>query len=103
MCELQAYENEIKNFLDEQGRLWSYPAKYKRQIFALFYLASKFEQGRRYTEKEVNQILKSWHTFGDWAMLRRDLFDRRFLNRKPDGSLYWLEDKQPTPASFGLE
>ena len=59
--------NEIKSFLDDNGRLISYPAKRKRQIYALFYLASKFETGKRYTEKEVNEILNKWHTFNDWA------------------------------------
>ena len=101
-AELQKYKNEIKSFLDEQGRLISYPAKRKRQIFAFFYLASKFEPGRLYTEKEVNEILKAWHTFDDWAILRRELLVCRFLCRKPDCSAYWLEAIQPAPASFGL-
>jgi len=97
------FENEIRSFLDDEGKLHHYPAKFKRQIFALLYLASKFTPGVRYTEKEVNQILNQWHTFEDWAMLRRDLYDRRFLNREPDGSCYWLEEQQPTLASLGLE
>ena len=95
--------DEIKNFLDDSGRLMRYPAKRKRQIYALFYLASKFEPDKRYTEKEVNEILNKWHTFKDWAMLRRDLYDCRFLNRKADCSEYWLEDNQPTLASLGLD
>ena len=68
-----------------------------------FYLASKFELGKRYSEKEVNEILNNWHTFEDWAMLRRDLFDKWFLGRDPKGKEYWLEEKQPTLASFGFE
>ena len=96
-------EKEIRRFLNNEGKLLSYPVKYKKQVFALFYLASKFEPGVRYTEKEVNSILNDWHTFEDWAMLRRDLYDRKFFNREPDGSGYWLEEHQPTLASFGLE
>lgn len=95
------YRDEIKNFLDGQGRLTGYPSKYKRQIFALFYLASKFERGKRYTEKEVNQLLKDWHTFEDWAMLRRDLCDHGFLRRERDGSMYWPAEDQPTLEAFG--
>lgn len=95
--------SELKNFLDNEGRLKSYPSKSKPKILSLFYLASKFEHKRRYSEKEVNQILKSWHTFDDWAMLRRDLYDRRFLGREQNGSGYWLEDSQPTLAAFGLD
>ena len=94
--------DELRTFLDEEGRLKSYPAKRKRQIYALYYLVGKFETGKRYTEKEINEILNKWHTFEDWAMLRRDLYDARFLNRKPDCSEYWLEDNQPTLASLGV-
>ncbi len=96
------YADELKNFLDTQGRLRQYPAKHKYKIMALFYLASKFEPKIRYTEKEVNEILKRWHTFSDWPMLRRDLYDMKFFNRDKDGSEYWMEEIQPEPASFGV-
>ena len=96
---------ELRNFLDKEGRLKSYPVKQRPKTLAMFYLASKFEKGRRYTEKEVNQILKDWHTFEEWAMLRRDLYDKYFFGRDPGarGVEYWLEDTQPTLSSFGLE
>jgi len=96
------YMTELRNFIDNDGRLKSYPSKFKLKIISLFYLASKFEYGRRYTEKEVNQILQEWHTFKDWALLRRDLYDMRFLNREQNCSFYWLEENQPTLESFGL-
>ena len=72
------------------------------QVFTLFYLASKFELGKNYTEKEVNQILNNWHTFEDWAMLRRDLYEKRFLWRETKGKEYRLKECQPTLSSFGL-
>ena len=96
-------KKEIKGFLDDEGKLHSYPAKFKKQLYVLFYLASKFEHGVRYTEKEVNKVLNDWHTFSDWASLRRDLSDRHFLGRESSGYSYWLEENQPTLASFGLE
>ena len=101
--DIEFLKKELRGFIDDDGRLSAYPAKYKRQIFSQFYLASKFEYDKRYTEKEVNEVLKGWHTFNDWAMLRRDMFDSRFLGREPDGSCYWLEEAQPTPSSFGLD
>ena len=85
----------LKNFLNEDGRLKAFPAKRKMKVEALFYLAEKFEAGREYTEKEVNALLNQWHTFGDPATLRRELYDYRFLGRNPDGSRYWLEEPQP--------
>jgi hypothetical protein len=93
---------QLKNFLDPGGRLKGWPARRKLQILALFYLAAQFEPDRRYAEKEVNLLLKGWHTFDDWCLLRRELYDGRFLNREANGSVYWLEDPQPTLADFAL-
>jgi len=94
---------ELKNFLDADGRLKKYPVKYKLQVMSLFYLASKLEPGRRYTEKELNHVLREWHTFEDWAILRRALYDMRFMDREPKGAYYWMVETQPTLASFGFE
>ena len=87
---------DIKNFLDENGRLKSFPAKRAKKIPALVYLAGKFEPGRSYTEREVNDLLDQWHTFHDPATLRRELYDYRFIDREPSGRTYWLEPQQPT-------
>ena len=76
--------------MDESGRLFRWPAKQKTQRIAIDYLAGKFESGREYSEQEVNFLLMEWHTFGDWAMLRRLLFDWRHLDRERDGSRYRL-------------
>lgn len=87
--------NDVKNFLDGEGRLKQYPAKRKMKALALAYLAGKLEPGRVYTEKQINETLSRWHTFGDPATLRRELYDLRFLDRTPDGSEYKLADPQP--------
>ena len=93
---------ELKNFLDDEGRLISYPSKYKLKIMSLFYLASKFEPSKDYSEQEVNELLAAWHCFDDWAMLRRELYNKRFLGRELSGAKYWLEQIPPTLADFGL-
>lgn len=93
---------ELKRYIDAEGRLIKYPKKRKLKIIAMFYLAQKFEAGKKYTEKEVNEKLKEWHTFEDWAVLRRDLYDFRFMDRESNGSSYWLEETQPTPAEYGI-
>ncbi len=95
--------HELKNFLNAEGKLKGYPSKHRLKALSIFYLASKFEQDIRYSEKEVNELLARWHTFDDWCMLRRELYDRRFLGRERDCSFYWLEKKQPSPADFGVE
>ena len=52
------------------------------------YLASKFEFDRSYHELVVNEILKKWHIFGDWSLLRRELFERNYLDRNRSGTDY---------------
>jgi len=79
----------VRNFLDEEGRLKTWPSRRKLQLAALEWLASNFEPGREYTEKEVTALLDRLHTFEDHAMLRRDLVDGRWLARERDGSRYW--------------
>jgi hypothetical protein len=86
----------LKNFLNTDGQLKVFPAKRKMKIEALFYLAEKFEDGKQYAEKEVNDLLNQWHTFGDPATLRRELYDYHFIDRSRDGSCYWLENPQPS-------
>ena len=87
---------DLKNFLDSENRLISFPSKRKMKLQALCYLAGKFEKEKKYTEKEVNELLNQWHTFGDPATLRRELYNLRFLDREPSGKAYWLEPVQPT-------
>lgn len=85
----------LKNFLDKDGKLKAFPAKRKMKLYALYYLSGKFEPDRIYTEKEVNELLGCWHTFGDSATLRRELYDCRFIGREKNGASYWLEKAQP--------
>lgn len=93
----------LRNFLDEKKRLKQYPVKRKMKIYALIYLACKFESGRDYSQSEVNDILNDWSLFNDAATLRRELCDNRFLNRTSDGRTYRLEETQPTPAELGID
>ena len=85
------YLTLLKNFLDEENRLKAFPSKRKLQLCAVSYLAEKFEPGKIYTEREVNDLLNQWHTFRDPETLRRELFQNHYLDRRRDGSAYWLE------------
>jgi uncharacterized membrane protein len=82
---------ELRRFLDISGRLTMWPpAKQRDKLLILEFLASFFEQGREYAEKEVNDLLLLHSTFKDSAALRRALYEYRFMNRARDGSRYWL-------------
>lgn len=62
----------------------------RTRIPVLKYLAGKFEEGRIYTEKEINAIINEWHTFGDYFILRRLLVDHGLLGRTANGAEYWV-------------
>ncbi|HUN09912.1 MAG TPA: DUF2087 domain-containing protein [Aggregatilineales bacterium] len=83
------FPDALKNHMDNEGRLIEWPSKKSLQAVVLVYLAGKFEAGRLYKEREVNELLKQWHTFGDHALLRRELFEAGYINREKDGSAYW--------------
>jgi len=95
----------LRPFVDPEGRLIQWPSRFKLQQMAAALLATRFEPGRNYVEKEVNAVLVEWHTFGDWALLRRVLCDWLFLDRESDCSRYWVRpgaaeriDEQLGPA-----
>jgi DNA-binding transcriptional ArsR family regulator len=79
----------LRPFVDGAGRVTQWPVKRPVQNQMLSSLVSKFEHGREYTEREVNQLLNQWHTYKDHATLRRALYDAQLLDRTADGARYW--------------
>lgn len=92
----------LRNFLDADGKLTAFPAKRKMKLYALLYLAQKIPADTDFTERAINDILLSWHSFADPATLRRELYDYRFLDRSRDGKIYRLAEEQPTAEALGL-
>lgn len=90
----------LRPFLDADGRLTALPAKHKKKLEALWYLVEKVEAGRQYTESEINGLLDAWTLFHDSATLRRELFNKRLLNRTPDGGCYWKAETVPPLREF---
>ncbi len=91
---------ELRPFLDEKMRLTALPAKNKKKLLAVYYLAGKLEAGRIYSESEINDILDSWTGFHDPATLRRELYNKRLLGRTDDCTSYWLEENIPEIEKF---
>ncbi len=84
--------NILNRFLDDQNRVTVWPAKPANKSLILDYLVTKFEINRVYREKEVNEILNAWHTFEDWAVLRRALIDEGYMTRDINGYEYQVAD-----------
>lgn len=80
--------SDVQRFLNDDELVKQWPKKLSDKRLVLEYLATKFEFDRSYHEREVNEVLKQWHTFSDWPLLRRELFEQGFLDRNRSGTDY---------------
>lgn len=81
----------LEKFFPEgtDGQLKSFPPKEKQRLVILRALTNRFKSEKIYEEKEVNQILNN--AYDDYVLLRRYLIEYGLLDRKADGSEYWLK------------
>jgi len=49
---------ELKNFVDADGRLRQWPSKQRLQLVAIPALAEGIPFGQRFTEREINDLLR---------------------------------------------
>lgn len=65
------------------------PTQRAKRLIVLQRIALEFDPGRRYTEREVNEILGAFNP--DWSALRRYLVDEGLLDREAaaGGNRYW--------------
>lgn len=89
--EIEAYNEKVKRYYDNEDKLVQYPSKKPMRLLALIRIADKLEPLRKYTEKEVNEIIKASIAFGDIELIRREMFQYKLIGRLRDGSEYWLE------------
>jgi hypothetical protein len=87
---------------DARGRLVRWPNKFSVQRLAMWVLWTQFDGKRVYTEREVNDVIKRWHTWGDHVTLRRELINHQLLTRKSDGSQYRKLPARPDDEARGL-
>ena len=79
-----AVQKVLRTYLSD-GRLRLMPRAGAKRRIVLDYLATQFEPGVRYSEAQVNAVLRVYHD--DFAALRRYLIDEGLLSR--DNGLYW--------------
>ena len=77
----------LRGYVRPDGRLKQIPLQSKKIQVVSKYVYESFDKERRYTEKEVNEVLSRFHP--DTSTLRRYLVDYQFLGRERDGSVYW--------------
>lgn len=80
----------IRTYFDETGALRECPSKEKKKLVVLNVIAANFHRKKRYTEAEVNRILK--RIYSDFPYLRRLLIEYGFLERTVSGDSYWVKE-----------
>jgi hypothetical protein len=84
--DMDAFDRKvIRDFSRRDGSFKELPAQYKKFLAILRHVVKTFEMEKRYTEKQVNQILSRFHE--DTASLRRGLVDEKLMTRA-EGQ-YW--------------
>lgn len=74
----------------EPLKLITFPSKEKKKIVILKKISEKFKHDKKYTEKEINSILKD--IYEDFATIRRYLIEYGFMERTIDCKYYWLKE-----------
>ncbi len=83
-----AYDKKvIKDYSRRDGSLKTLPAQRKKLEAILRYVVQAFATGKRYSEKQVNEILAGYHE--DTATLRRELVGFGLMQREGGGGEYW--------------
>lgn len=70
----------LRSFFDHAGKLISIPAKHSSRLIVLRRLIEEFEPSRVYLEREVNTILRRFHS--DICALRREFIMNGLMVRK---------------------
>lgn len=99
---LSAAADRTLRVFDAQGRLLRWPPKRAEQVLALWCLWMAFDGKRRYTEREVNEVINRHHAFGDHCLLRRELVEARLLARTPGGEQYRKVAARPDEETAAL-
>ena len=72
----------LRNFFTAEGKLKHIPAQLKKKRIVLESLAEKLEEGRSYSEKELNAFIKAYHP--DFATIRREFIMHAYLYREQE-------------------
>jgi hypothetical protein len=94
-------ERAARHF-DPHGRLIRWPAKASHQRLCLWGLWVCIPAGAIFAERQINEILKARHLFGDHALLRRALYDGDLVSRTADGREYQRIERKPLGEAVAL-
>ena len=74
------YEQKVLKSFFKRGVLKTIPVQRKKRLIILKHLLLEFEDGKTYTENQVNEILENYHD--DFCTLRREFIAEKLMERK---------------------
>jgi len=89
---VEGWEQKVlRTFFTADGRLQQIPTQRKKRDVVLSRLVQEFEPERRYSELEMNEVLRQFHP--DVATLRREFIMTGLMQREI--STYWRNTTEP--------
>lgn len=89
--DMDAYDRKVLNtYLTSDGKVRAFPSQQKKYEVVMRHVVQAFEPGKRYTEKQVNEILSRFNE--DTAQMRRSLIDLGLMQRQGGGGEYWRSE-----------
>ena len=85
------FERKVLATFVREGRIVQIPARHRKRMVVLRWLADQFRPAERYPEAQVNELLSRYHE--DRATLRRLLVDTELMQR--GGGYYWRTGTVP--------
>ena len=86
-ADIDAFDRKVlREFLTPEGRIRAFPAQEKKLLVIIRYALEAFEMDRRYTEKEINEIIKQRFNENS-ASIRRHFIEYKMMQR--EAGVYW--------------
>jgi hypothetical protein len=85
-----AWERKVLRTFMDGDKIVAIPSGYKKRFVLYKWLINHFDFDRKYTEKEVNEIISRYHN--DYATFRRDFVDLGLMER--ENGIYWRVEWQ---------
>ncbi|TRZ36741.1 DUF2087 domain-containing protein [Niallia circulans] len=84
-------EKTVRKYFEDQleARLKKFPLKEKQRLIILREIIKHIDNDKTYSEKALNDILKP--IYEDYVLIRRLMIEYGFIDRKDDGSEYWVK------------
>ncbi|MDO6590635.1 DUF2087 domain-containing protein [Loktanella sp. D2R18] len=96
----RSVERALRAF--DHGMMTRWPKQTVVQGLCLWVFWAHLPANQDLAEKQVNEVLKAGHSFGDHVLLRRSLIDHRLVTRTKDGKIYRRIEQAPPAEALAV-